>query len=103
MRACGRAGVRACVGLSHSAPPLLNPLRAQAWRLCVFGPAYVLWMRGLERWLGSSKAPSTVAKKILLDQLVFTPPNLYALFSGMALMEGKGIDDAISRSNHCLW
>ena len=72
------------------------------YRSCIFAPGYVVWLRVLERMLGSSSVPSVVAKKVFMDQAVWTPPSMVVLYSWMGLtehmMQGR-VYNAISTPN----
>ena len=57
------------------------------YRSCIFAPGYVVWLGMLERMLGSSSVPWVVAKKVFMDQAVWTPPSMVVLYSWMGLTE----------------
>ena len=60
--------------------------RLCTYRATMFAPGYVLWLRLLERTLGSS-GPGVVLKKVFLDQAVWTPPSMCVLYGWMGLAE----------------
>ena len=57
------------------------------YRSCIFAPGYVVWLGVLERTLGSSSVPWVVAKKVFLDQALWTPPCMVVLYGWMGLAE----------------
>ncbi|KAF2664115.1 hypothetical protein BT63DRAFT_429652 [Microthyrium microscopicum] len=54
----------------------------------IFGPAATTWYRFLQARVNLSSKATTVAARVGLDQLVFTPINLTCFLSSMAVMEG---------------
>ena len=76
--------------------------RIAAFRLLVFGPAYSIWMRTLEKKVRLPQTKAVVAK-IALDQLIWTPPSLMTFYFSMACMEGRGIHEGAERAKTMLW
>lgn len=76
--------------------------RIAAHRLLVWGPGYSLWMRGLERFV-RFPASRAVPAKILLDQLIWTPPSVGSFYFTMAVLEGKSTQDGVDRAQQMLW
>lgn len=71
--------------------------RMMVWGGLLFAPAGHAWYNVLEKAVrGSGRA--AVAKKIALDQLVFTPPVTLAFFSAMQCMEGRPAGEALRAS-----
>ncbi|KAF2424951.1 hypothetical protein EJ08DRAFT_689476 [Tothia fuscella] len=57
----------------------------------IFGPAATTWFSFLQRRVILNKSPTsnpTTLARVALDQLVFTPTNLFVFLSSMAIMEG---------------
>merc|ERR1712106_564530 len=54
----------------------------------VFPPAMFYWYKFLDARFAGVGA-GLVARKVLLDQLVFTPPVIATFFIGMSVLEGK--------------
>lgn len=59
--------------------------------IAVFGPAATTWFRFLSTHVNLSTKPRTLAIRVGLDQLVFTPTNLALFLSYMAYMEGSSV------------
>lgn len=60
--------------------------RLATYRATFFAPCYVLWLRLMERAIGKS-GPGVVAKKVFLDQALWTPPSMTVLYGWMGLAE----------------
>ena len=60
--------------------------RLAAYRATMFAPAYVLWLRLMERVIGTSGL-GVVLKKVVLDQALWTPPSMCVLYGWMGLAE----------------
>ena len=71
--------------------------RFALFRLVIFGPAYSVWMRVLDR--PTIRWPV----KILLDQLLWTPPSLTSFYVCMACLEGNELRVGLDRARSLLW
>ena len=61
----------------------------------VFGPAATTWFAFLQRRVTLSGKYTTIGARVALDQLVFTPTNLFCFLSSMAIMEGSSPKDKL--------
>lgn len=75
----------------------MRTARLCAFRLAVFGPAFSLWLRVLERNV------TRVPVKVALDQLVWTPPSISVFYTWMAVAEGHTLGEATARARRMLW
>lgn len=57
--------------------------------LAIFGPAATAWYGILQRHVILGGHKTTIAARVVADQALFTPVNLTAFLSTMAIMEGK--------------
>jgi hypothetical protein len=73
-------------------------------RMCQFC-VMVPWLSMLERRVRFVGGPPllTVATKIALDQLVWTPPSMCAFYTSMAVLEGGSLADGVARASRMLW
>ena len=72
--------------------------RFALFRLTVFGPLYSLWINRV-----LNKPSLSWPVKILLDQLVWTPPSLSSFYLFMAVAEGNDFRTGIERARNLLW
>ena len=84
--------------------------RMTAYGGCVFGPAATLWMRALAGRVRTARPATTVAARVALDQLLFTPANLACFLGGMAWLEGADVKGRLReaylpvlRTNWMVW
>lgn len=77
-----------------AADSLARTCRMMVWGGLLFAPAGHGWYNLLEKAVrGTGRA--AIAKKIALDQLVFTPPCTLAFFTAVQCMEGKPAREAV--------
>jgi len=55
----------------------------------IFGPAATTWYAFLQRRINLSSRALTIGTRVAMDQLIFTPINMLAFLSSMAIMEGS--------------
>ena len=77
--------------------------RIASFRLLIFGPAYSLWLRCLERLPMPKAQGQAVLLKVLLDQSVWTPPSIGAFYTWMGCWEGLPPADCAARARAMLW
>lgn len=77
--------------------------RLAFYRGVLLGPAYVLWLRGLDRFVISGSELRVMASKTFLDQFVFTPPKMIYFYTTMAMMEGYTLQGALERAMPKIW
>ncbi|CAE7457607.1 sym1 [Symbiodinium natans] len=77
--------------------------RIAAFRLCIFGPAYSAWLRVLERVPAPKHPAQGVVLKVLLDQIIWTPPSVISFYVWMGYMEGLHLDTCVERARTMLW
>mmetsp|Transcript_128642 Transcript_128642/g.274527 ORF Transcript_128642/g.274527 Transcript_128642/m.274527 type:complete len:196 (-) Transcript_128642:236-823(-) len=66
--------------------------RFAAYRFCVWGPLYSVFVTALDRLIGARSSAGPVAAKILADQLVWTPPSCSLFYMAMSAMEGNALE-----------
>lgn len=59
-----------------------------AYPAAIFGPAATTWFAFLQRRIVLPGKYTTIGARVALDQLLFTPTNLFCFLSSMAIMEG---------------
>ncbi|XP_076880483.1 mpv17-like protein 2 [Brachyhypopomus gauderio] len=87
-----------------------TPTKHRDWsrtgRMCVvgcsMGPFLHYWYLWLDR-LYSGKALKTVAKKVLIDQMVASPLLGAWYFIGLAIMEGSGVETGCAEFKEKFW
>eukprot|EP01012_Entosiphon_sulcatum_P057059 TRINITY_DN80782_c0_g1_i1.p1 TRINITY_DN80782_c0_g1~~TRINITY_DN80782_c0_g1_i1.p1 ORF type:complete len:172 (+),score=8.06 TRINITY_DN80782_c0_g1_i1:66-581(+) len=82
-------------------PDVLKLAHVVAWGGVVFAPLNHCWFHLLDSKI-RRPGLSTFAIKIALDQLVWTPPMLFAFFLSMSLLQGYSWDYAPDRALHKL-
>ena len=78
--------------LTHSS---LRYTGAHATHVAVFGPAATTWFAFLQRRVTLSGKYTTIGARVALDQLLFTPTNLFCFLSSMAIREGSSPKDKL--------
>lgn len=73
---------------------LHRTLRMMIWGGVLFAPVGHAWYNLLERRVAAT-GKIGIAKKILADQLIFTPPCTIAFFTSIKLMEGESTGPAV--------
>ena len=64
----------------------------------VFGPAATKWYQFLEKKIVLSTTATTTVSRVLADQCVFAPINMFCFLSSMALMEGSSPEEKVKKS-----
>jgi hypothetical protein len=78
--------------------------RAAFWGFFLKGPTNLLWYSWLLSALGDGRDFVTVAKKVALDQLVYTPVGSHMLYLlTMAVLDGRGLTGAVRNWETRLW
>ena len=72
------------------------------YRGCIFGPLYSVWVRLIERTVSMSGWRGA-ATKVLLDQLVWTPPSQCMFYIYMCTAEGLGLKAGLERARRMIW
>merc|ERR1711865_89428 len=85
----------------------LDPLRTARmalYRVLVWAPVYFVFLALLEKAIPSKPASAgTVFKKMLADQLLFTPVAICLFFTVMTMLEGGTLAEGRSRVHDMLW
>jgi protein Mpv17 len=89
---------------------LARTSRMAAYGGLVFGPAATTWFSFLQRRVVLGGKYTTILARVGLDQLIFTPTNLFCFLSSMAIMEGtspkaklKSTYETALKKNWMIW
>ncbi|XP_068209511.1 PXMP2/4 family protein 4-like [Palaemon carinicauda] len=80
---------------SRSSLDLLELLRYGVYGSCITAPLIHNWIRVLSNFIPGGKLRHALAKGYV-DQLVFAPINISQFYLGMALLEGKPLEENLS-------
>ncbi|MCJ1224788.1 Protein required for ethanol metabolism [Toensbergia leucococca] len=76
----------------------------------VFGPVATTWFKFLQEKIVLKNANATIAARVMADQCIFAPTNMFVFLSSMALMEGSSPKDKLDstystalQKNWMLW
>ena len=87
----------------HESVDRARVVRMLGWGALFNGPLGHLWYQGLD-WAVRLKGARGVAAKVLLDQLVYTPPLTFGYFVWQhALSSGSGLPEACRSASERLW
>eukprot|EP01112_Ceratiomyxa_fruticulosa_P010589 TRINITY_DN2811_c0_g1_i1.p1 TRINITY_DN2811_c0_g1~~TRINITY_DN2811_c0_g1_i1.p1 ORF type:complete len:217 (-),score=47.88 TRINITY_DN2811_c0_g1_i1:122-772(-) len=81
----------------------VRTLRFAGVGFCFSGPLLHLWYKALEKYVGGGNSTSSVVKKILLDQLVFTPPSFMGFVAVLGTLEGKKPEQIVNKIQQDMW
>ena len=87
----------------HESVDRARVVRMLGWGALFNGPLGHLWYQGLD-WAVRLKGARGVAAKVLLDQLVYTPPLTFGYFVWQhALSSGSSLSEACISASERLW
>ncbi|KAK2767714.1 Protein required for ethanol metabolism [Arachnomyces sp. PD_36] len=67
---------------------------------CIFGPAATTWFKFLQNNVVLKSTKATIAARVVADQTLFAPTNMFMFLSSMAIMEGN---DPIEKVKKTWW